>query len=125
MVWSQAGAEGAEGGEFEECSVLLLPLHQMFTLHPHSVGTVIDYTITSGMDSHQSPQSKSRAEHSIDETDFGGQITLNLGFLHLQPSRVMGKDPAPFNGESFLKVNCAFSTQADAHGLTANGCCQE
>lgn len=97
----------------------------MFTLHPHSVGTVIDYIITSGMDSHQSPPSKSRIEHPFDETELDGQDTLNLGFLHLQTSKVMGKDPEPFNDESFVEVNSAFSTQADAHGLTANGCCQE
>lgn len=88
MVWSQGWVEGTEGVEFEECSVLVLSLHQMFTLHPHSVGTVIDYTITSGMNSHQSPESKSRAEHPIDETDLGGQVTLNLGFLYLQTSRM-------------------------------------
>lgn len=58
-VWSRGRAEGAEG-ECEECSVLLLPLQQMFTLQQHSGRTIIGYTLTSGADSHQSPQSNNR-----------------------------------------------------------------
>lgn len=51
----QGWTEWAEGGEFGTCSVVLLRLHQMFSPHTHSGGTIIDYTFPSGIDSHQCP----------------------------------------------------------------------
>lgn len=49
--------KGEEGGKFEDYSVLLLPLHQMFTLHPHWKEMITGYTIIWVIDNHQVPQS--------------------------------------------------------------------
>ena len=119
VVWSGGWREGAERGELEECSVLLLPLQQTFT-HTH---TQEGWSLAAP--SPQSLMMAIRVHRVTAEQDKGpvGMVhwwnkswcpfTLGLVFLHLQTSRVIGKD-APFNADIFLEVESVILTQADA-----------
>ena len=91
-------------------------------LHPltHTQeGKIIGYTITSRIKGHQSPQSNSRVEERpcwdgvLIKWILVASHPLSLVFLHLQTSRVTGRDTVPSKAESLLEFRCAFLTQAD------------